>query len=524
MKDSFNLYQYQQETIEWMLKIREKNTYNACGGILNLEMGCGKTVISLEYIMKDKKEIDNITKLNNNTNLIICSKTLVNEWINQINKFYNDKDIKYLILHKENKDIKKYKIEKLLKYDILFITYTSILYIDKKILMSDSYFTIDKSENNRTYIKKNTCKLYDPNEKTTGCDLLYSIKYKNIICDEIHNISNHNTSTFKSIYSLASQYKFGLTGTVAKSSKNNIIALLKFLNADELDYPYFWKKNFVINDEYYNLIKSITCADANIVLPEINFIIKKIKFDEEIKDIYNKYIDFIGEVINDDEEDVKFMVLLGLFTRLRQICLSSKLLTLNNDSVKQYKKVSKKSNIKDISAINNHKYIEIINLTNDIKNKNEKVIIFSSFTSYLQLVHDEINIDEEIATIILATDSQSDRHEKINNWKTNKNNFILLLNFKTGSEGLNLTEANNIILCDNWWIHSVESQAISRSYRNGQEKEVNVYRLVMEDSIEEIILEKSQLKKDLFSKFKNGEEIKEVKISTSLLIQMLNRI
>ena len=97
-------------------------------------------------------------------------------------------------------------------------------------------------------------------------------------------------------------------------------------------------------------------------------------------------------------------------------------------------------------------------------------------------------------------------------------------NDKTGSEGLNLTEANNIILCDNWWIHSVESQAISRSYRNGQEKEVNVYRLVMEDSIEEIILEKSQLKKDLFSKFKNGEEIKEVKISTNLLIQMLNRI
>ncbi len=523
MKDDFKLYQYQKDTIEWMLEIRENNTYNANGGILNLEMGVGKTVCSLEYIMQDKKEIDDITKLNNNTNLIICSKTLINEWINQIEKFYNKDDIKYLILHKDNKDIKKYTVEQLLEYDILFATYTSILYINKTADFSKTYFTIDKAENNRSWIKKNTGKLYIPNGKT-GCNLLYSIKYKNIICDEVHNISNHKTGTFKGIYSLPSKYKFGLTGTPAKSDKNNIIALFKFLNADELEYPYFWNKKFVINNDYYDLIKSITCKDANIILPEIKFIIKKIKFNSKIKEIYNKYIEFIGEVINEDPDDVKFMVLLGLFTRLRQICLSSKLLTLNEDSTKQYKKVSKNSDVKEITEFDNHKYIEIVNLTNEMKSKNEKVIIFSSFTSYLQLVHNEINTNEEASTIILTTDSQSDRQQKINNWKTNKNNFILLLNFKIGAEGLNLTEANNIILCDSWWLHSVENQAISRSYRNGQEKVVTVYRLIMENSIEELIYIKSQLKKNLFEKFKNNEEIEEVRIDTTVLISMLNTV
>ena len=481
------------------------------------------TILSLEYIMQDKKEIDNITKLDNNTNLIICSKTLINEWINQIEKFYNEGDIKYLILHKDNKDIKKYTIDQFLEYDILFATYTSILFIDKSLSFSDCYFTIDKSENNRNWIKKNTAKLYTPNGKT-GCNLLYSIKYKNIICDEVHNISNYKTGTFKGIYALPSQYKFGLTGTPAKSDKSNIIALLKFLNADELEYPYFWNKKFVINVEYYNLIKSITCKDANIVLPEIKFIIKKIKFNAKLKEIYNKYIEFIGEVVNEDPDDVKYMVLLGLFTRLRQICISSKLLTNNDESISQYKKISKKSDTKEIVEFNNHKYAEIIKLTNEIKDKNEKVIIFSSFTSYLELVHDEMNVSKDISTIILSTDSQQERKQKLDNWRTNKNNFVLLLNFKTGAEGLNLTEANNIILCDTWWIHSVENQAISRAYRNGQEKVVNVFRLVMKNSIEEIIYTKSQLKKNLFEKFKNNEEIEEVNINTSVLISMLNEV
>lgn len=523
MKDTYNLYQYQQETIEWMLRIREENTYNACGAILNLEMGTGKTLTSLEYIMQDKKEIDEITKLNNHTNLVICSKTLINEWITQIEKFYNEGDIKYLILHKDNKEIRKYTVEQFLEYDIIFSTYTSILYIDKSLSFSDCYFTIDKSENNRAWIKKNTAKLYTSNGKT-GCNLLYSIKYKNIICDEVHNISNHKTGTFKGIYSLPSKYKFGLTGTPAKSDKSNIITLFKFLNADELEYPYFWNKKFVIREEYYDLIKSITCKDAKIVLPEIKFIIKKIKFNTKVKEIYNKYIEFIGEVVNEDPDDVKFMVLLGLFTRLRQICLSSKLLTITDESTAQYKKVSKKTDTKDIVEFDNHKYEEIVKLTNEMKDKNEKVIIFSSFTSYLQLVHEEISISENQSTIILATDSQQERKEKLDNWRTNKNNFVLLLNFKTGAEGLNLTEANNIILCDTWWIHSVENQAISRAYRNGQEKDVNVYRLLMKNSIEEIIYTKSQLKKNLFEKFKNNEEIEEVNINTSVLISMLNEV
>jgi SNF2 family DNA or RNA helicase len=229
-------------------------------------------------------------------------------------------------------------------------------------------------------------------------------------------------------------------------------------------------------------------------------------------------------LVNEDPEDVKFMVLLGLFTRLRQICLSSKLLTINDESTSQYKKVSKKKDTEEIVEFNNHKYEEIIKLTDEMKSKNEKVIIFSSFTSYLKLVHDEMNISKDVSTIILATDSQQERKEKLDNWRTNKNNFVLLLNFKTGAEGLNLTEANNIILCDTWWIYSVENQAISRVYRNGQEKIVNVFRLVMKNSIEEIIYTKSQLKKNLFEKFKNNEEIEEVKINTNILLSMLNEV
>ncbi len=76
------------------------------------------------------------------------------------------------------------------------------------------------------------------------------------------------------------------------------------------------------------------------------------------------------------------------------------------------------------------------------------------------------------------------------------------MNYNIGAEGLNLVEANNIIILDTWWNFSLEAQAIARVKRIGQTREINVYRLLMKNTIESIILEKSQLKMNLFEKIK----------------------
>lgn len=62
---------------------------------------------------------------------------------------------------------------------------------------------------------------------------------------------------------------------------------------------------------------------------------------------------------------------------------------------------------------------------------------------------------------------------------------------------MNLTNANHVILADMWWNPSVEDQAVDRTHRLGQKKEVHVYKLIVKDTVEERIIELQNIKKDL---------------------------
>ena len=74
---------------------------------------------------------------------------------------------------------------------------------------------------------------------------------------------------------------------------------------------------------------------------------------------------------------------------------------------------------------------------------------------------------------------------------------VFLISLKAGGTGLNLTAADYVFLIDPWWNPAVENQAIDRSYRIGQEKHVNAYRLVCKDTIEEKILQLQESKRSL---------------------------
>jgi non-specific serine/threonine protein kinase len=65
----------------------------------------------------------------------------------------------------------------------------------------------------------------------------------------------------------------------------------------------------------------------------------------------------------------------------------------------------------------------------------------------------------------------------------------MVMSIKAGGVGLNLTEANNVILFDRWWNPAVERQAIDRVFRIGQTRDVMVYKMVVADTIEERIVE-----------------------------------
>jgi SNF2 family DNA or RNA helicase len=197
----------------------------------------------------------------------------------------------------------------------------------------------------------------------------------------------------------------------------------------------------------------------------------------KIYDVYEKeFREFISAETDDEIKKNSMHVLRGL-TRLRQICNSPVLL----EEEKLYADASSK-----IEAL-----IEQI----ESKSPQHKILIFSQFVTMLDLIAKEIkarNIDFEY-----LTGSTKNREAVVNNFQNNPGIRVFLISLKAGGTGLNLTEADYVYLIDPWWNPAVENQAIDRSYRIGQNKNVVAVRLICPDTIEEKIVRLQETKKDL---------------------------
>ncbi len=131
--------------------------------------------------------------------------------------------------------------------------------------------------------------------------------------------------------------------------------------------------------------------------------------------------------------------------------------------------------------------------------KNNKIIIFSQFTTVLDYISSALTKKEIKFEILTGNDKVNQRQEKIKKYSEDDKIKIFLISLKAGGVGLNITAANNVIHYDPWWNVAVENQATDRSYRLGQKRDVNVYKLIVEDTIEEKIISLQNEKIDLFN-------------------------
>jgi len=127
--------------------------------------------------------------------------------------------------------------------------------------------------------------------------------------------------------------------------------------------------------------------------------------------------------------------------------------------------------------------------------EHHKILIFSQFVSMLDLIQKEL-IKKEINFLSL-TGRTRNREAIVNEFQNNPTIRIFLISLKAGGTGLNLTEANYVYLVDPWWNPAVENQAIDRSHRIGQTKNVTAIRLICPDTVEEKIMKMQQSKKEL---------------------------
>lgn len=152
------------------------------------------------------------------------------------------------------------------------------------------------------------------------------------------------------------------------------------------------------------------------------------------------------------------------------------------------------------------KILELLDAIEE-RGEGEKTIIFSQFTSMLDLIEPFLKADGikyvrckrcrlhlqyshfDLRFPDDGSMTKPDREEALRKIKTSSSTRVILISFKAGSTGLNLTCCNNVILVDLWWNPALEDQAFDRAHRLGQKRTVNIHKLSVPGTVEERILE-----------------------------------
>ncbi|KAL5520694.1 hypothetical protein ACEPAF_2696 [Sanghuangporus sanghuang] len=150
----------------------------------------------------------------------------------------------------------------------------------------------------------------------------------------------------------------------------------------------------------------------------------------------------------------------------------------------------------------------------------EKTIIFSQFTSMLDLIQPFLQNRGYKFVRYDGSMRTDQREESLRIIREDKSTTIILISFKAGSTGLNLTACNNVILVDLWWNPALEDQAFDRAHRYGQTRSVNIYKLTIEETVEERILALQEKKRALAAAALGGDKIKNSRLGLEELLAL----
>ena len=217
-------------------------------------------------------------------------------------------------------------------------------------------------------------------------------------------------------------------------------------------------------------------------LPEKTVTVLSNEMNEEQQNIYLTYLakakQEIAEKVEIDGFENSQMQILAALTRLRQICCHPSLF------VEGYNAGSSKL----------EQCIEIIE---EAINGGHKILLFSGYTSMFEIIEKELKKRSIEYFKLTGATKVDERMKMVDEFNENSNIKLFLISLKAGGTGLNLTGADMVIHYDPWWNISTENQATDRAYRIGQKNNVQVYKLITKNSIEEKIYELQEKKAKL---------------------------
>ncbi|KAH6631439.1 SNF2 family N-terminal domain-containing protein [Chaetomium tenue] len=156
-----------------------------------------------------------------------------------------------------------------------------------------------------------------------------------------------------------------------------------------------------------------------------------------------------------------------------------------------------------------------------LKNDGSKVIIFSQWTSFLTVIQQQLDEAGYTYTRIDGSMNTSKRDAAIRALDHDPATRIMLASLSVCSVGLNLVSADTVVLADSWWAPAIEDQAVDRVHRLGQTRPTTVWRLVMEGTVEERVLDIQGEKRELVNKAFQEKQTKQKKTKETRMADIL---
>lgn len=403
--------------------------------------------IILDYVQNTEK-----TK----ASLVVCPSSLSLNWQNEANKFANN--LKTLVIRGTLADRKR-QIKEIDKYDLVITSYDLL---------------------------KRDIELYEK--------LNYNFRF--IIADEAQYLKNSNTQNAKSIKKIKADTRYALTGTPIENSLAELWSIFDFIMPGYLFSYRKFKNKYempIIKCEDENAMQKLKMLIEPFVLRRTKKEVLKELPDKTVTVLNNEmceeqrnlYINYLARAKQEVAEKVKLngyekskMQILAALTRLRQICCHPSLF------INGYNEGSSKL----------EQCMEIIK---EAVKSGHKILLFSGYTSMFEIIEKELN-NEQIKYLKLTGSTKVDERIKmVDEFNQNPEIQVFLISLKAGGTGLNLTGADMVIHYDPWWNLSTENQATDRAYRIGQKNNVQVYKLITKNSIEEKIYELQEKKSRL---------------------------
>jgi SNF2 family DNA or RNA helicase len=205
--------------------------------------------------------------------------------------------------------------------------------------------------------------------------------------------------------------------------------------------------------------------------------------------------EFYRKILEEGREEIKAarrrsgqngakMTMFTVLLRLRQVCCDLRLTGIRPEALAGLEP-------DDLSG----KWAALHDQVESALESGGKILVFSQFVQFLRLMRERFQA-QKLDHAYLDGSSQ-DRSAQVERFQKDPNCRIFLISLKAGGYGLNLTAAGSVILADPWWNPAVESQAIDRAHRIGQQKVVNAYRLAIRGTVEERILKLQAQKRGL---------------------------